>query len=252
MKFSSKVSVFAILLTMACATFVQAHSLWLETPAAVPVASEKLDVNIGFNEGFEVVEILKNSVELIPAPTMEGKAGTVNFSLKSDGPNYAYASDKPVDKGSYMAFATYKPFVMKHGEAKNNYIMTAKHLVNVANGDDTEIVTKAFGKAKLEIVPLANPSSIKAGEILPVQVLFEGKPLVRTELLGDFRGFNPAGSWGLAKAFYCKTNKEGKLDFIPAKGGLWILKARHEVPNEDKTEAAATVYLSTFTFFVKE
>jgi uncharacterized GH25 family protein len=85
-----------------------------------------------------------------------------------------------------------------------------------------------------------------------VQVLYEGKPLPRATVLGDFRGFNPAGSWGLAKAFYCLTDKEGKVDFLPVKGGLWILKVRHAVPNEDKSEAADTVHLSNLTFYVSE
>ena len=252
MRLFSKAFMFATLLTLATAAPAMAHSLWLETPKAAPVAGEKLDLNVGFNEGFEVVDILKNSVESIPAPTMEGKDGPVSLSLKANGPNYAYESSKPLGKGSYMAFTEYKPFVMKHGEAKNKYFMAGKHLVSVGGGSDLDIITKPFGKARLEIVPLVDPASITAGQVMPVQVLFDGKPLVRTELLGDFRGFNPAGSWGLAKAFYCRTGKEGKLDFIAAKGGLWVLKARHAVPNEDKTEADATVYLATFTFFVKQ
>ena len=252
MKRLSKILMFTALLSLAYAAPAMAHSLWLETPAGIPAAGKKLDLNVGFNEGFEIVDILKGSVDSIPAPTLEGKNGNVGISLKPKGPNYAYVTEKALSKGSYMAFTDYKPFVMKHGQGKNRYFMTAKHLVNVADGNDAEVATKAFGKSKLEIVPLANPSTIKAGQPLQVQVLFEGKPLARTELLGDFRGFNPAGSWGLAKAFYCKTGKEGKLDFIAAKGGLWILKARHAVPNEDKTEADANVYLSTLTFFVKE
>ncbi|MDR2422062.1 MAG: DUF4198 domain-containing protein, partial [Deltaproteobacteria bacterium] len=106
------------------------------------------------------------------------------------------------------------------------------------------------GKSTLEIVPLSNPASLKAGGSLKVQVLFEGKPLAREAVLGDFRGFNPAGSWGLAKAFYCMTDKNGEVDFLPVKDGLWILKVRHAVPNKDKSEAVETVYLSNLTFFV--
>ncbi len=252
MKRSHKLTLLSALCMILGASPALAHSLWLEAPLASPEAQKVMDLNVGFNEGFEIVDILKDSVASIAAPSMEGKAGTIEFKLKQDGPNYAYASTKPVGKGTYMAFANYKPFIMKHGEAKNNYIMTAKELINVGGGDDAEIVTKAFGKSKLEIIPLANPSTLKAGGTLPVKVLFDGAPLKRTELLGDFRGFNPAGSWGVAKAFYCKTDKDGNLNFIPAKGGFWILKARHEVPNEDKTEADSTVYLSTFTFYVAE
>jgi uncharacterized GH25 family protein len=81
-------------------------------------------------------------------------------------------------------------------------------------------------------------------------VLFGGKPLPKAMLLGDFRSFNPSGSWGLVKAYYCLMDKEGKADFLPVKDGLWILKVRHPVPSEGRSEAAETVHLSNVTFRV--
>jgi len=241
----------AVLMSVFGASSASAHTLWLETVEAAPKAGQPLEATVGFNEGFEVVDILEQSVAMISAPRLVGKDGEVAFKLKGDK-NYSYVSEKPVGEGSYWLLSEYKPFVMGHGDSpKNNYIMTAKALVNVGAGDDA-VVTAPQKNAKLELVPLANPSSLKAGGSLPVQVLFDGKPLRRAELMGDFRGFNPAGSWGLAKAFWCRTDKDGKVDFLPTKGGLWILKVRHAVPNEDKTEAAETVYLSNITFRVAD
>jgi uncharacterized GH25 family protein len=246
-----KTACLSALLLIFCASPARAHSLWLETAEAAPPAGQALEVNVGFNEGFEITDIIEESLPMIAAPRLTGQDGDISFKPKG-GPNYAYVSEKPVAAGSYLIFAGYKPFLMGHGDGpKNNYIMTGKHLVNVGGGED-ELVVKPQTKSGLEITPLANPSGLKAGGSLPVQVLFDGQPLKRAELFGDFRGFNPAGSWGLAKAFYCKTDKDGKLDFIPAKGGLWILKVRHAVPNEDKSEAAATVYLSNLTFRVAD
>lgn len=251
MRIAFKTSLLSALFVLLCAPLALAHTLWVEVPSKDIPADKPLDVNIGFNEGFEVVEILKQSVEMIAPPVMLGKGGETKFKAKGTT-NYAYESETPVAEGSYLIFADYKPFIMGHGEgAKNNYIMTAKHLINVGKGND-DLVVKPQNKSKLEIVPLENPANLKAGGTLPVQVLFDGKPLKRATLLGDFRGFNPAGSWGLAKAFYCNTDKDGKVNFLPTKGGLWILKVRHAVPNEDKTEAAETVYLSNVTFFVGE
>ena len=251
MKFFLRTSCLALLATFMFISTAAAHTLWLETLEAAPKAGQALEVNVGFNEGFEITDILEQSVAMIDAPVMLGKDGEYKFKLKG-GPNYAYVSEKTVPAGSYVIFDDYKPFVMGHGDnPKNNYIMTAKHIVNIGGGND-EMVTKPQNKSKLELVPLANPSTLKAGGSLSVQVLFDGKPLKRAELMGDFRGFNPAGSWGLAKAFYCKTDKDGKVDFLPTKGGLWILKVRHAVENEDKSEAAETVYLSNVTFFVAE
>jgi len=254
-----KTSCLSLFLLLFSAAPALAHSLWLETAEAAPRPGKTLELDVGFNEGFEIVDILKQSVEMISAPLMIGKDGEFKFKLKAGEPNYAYVSEKPVPAGSYVAFADYKPFLMGHGDSpKNNYIMSAKHIFNVgavANmgpSKEADLVTTPQNKSKLEIVPLANPASLKAGGSMSVQVLYDGKPLPRAELMGDFRGFNPAGSWGLAKAFYCKTDKNGKVDFLPTKGGLWILKVRHAIPNEDKTEAAETVYLSNVTFRVAD
>jgi len=252
MSLALKTSCLFILMLICFASTALAHTLWLETSEVAPRADKPLEVNVGFNEGFEIVEILKQSVEMISTPLMLGKDEEFKFELKGGEPNYAYVSEKPVPAGNYLIFSEYKPFIMGHGDnPKNNYIMTAKHIINVGAGND-DLVTKPLNKSKLEIVPLADPSALKAGGSMSVQVLFDGKPLPRAELLGDFRGFNPPGSWGLAKAFYCKTDKDGKVNFLPAKGGLWILKVRHAVANEDKSEAVETVYLSNVTFRVSD
>ncbi|MDR1040534.1 MAG: DUF4198 domain-containing protein [Deltaproteobacteria bacterium] len=239
----------ALLVTSASAAL--AHSLWLETPEAASPADRPLRLDVGFNEGFEVVDILDVAIDQIAAPVLLSESGETAMKL-SGGKNYEYVTDAPVKAGSYLAYDQYEPFVMGHGEGpKNRYFMTTKAVVNVG-GAAGDFPTRPLGKAQLEIVPLANPAGLKAGGSLSVQVLYDGKPLPRAMLLGDFRGFNPAGSWGLAKAFYCMTDKDGKADFLPVKGGLWILKVRHAIPNEDKSEAAETVHLANVTFRVAD
>ncbi|MDR0548185.1 MAG: DUF4198 domain-containing protein [Deltaproteobacteria bacterium] len=227
-----------------------AHSLWLETATAKLDANKPLKIDVGFNEGFEVVDILEEGVPNISAPVILGPSGEITTKL-AGGKNYEYVTEKPLAAGSYLGFAEYKPFIMGHGDSpKNKYFMTNKYVFNVGGAKSDDLVTKPQAKSALEIIPLSNPANLKAGGSLKVQVLFEGKPLARATVLGDFRGFNPAGSWGLAKAFYCNTDKKGEVDFLPVKDGLWILKVRHAVPNADKSEAAETVYLSNLTFFV--
>jgi uncharacterized GH25 family protein len=229
----------------------KAHTIWLETPESYPPVGEPLKITLGFNEGFEVVEIIKEGLGNYEDPYVLGTKGEIKTKL-AGGPNYAYVTESPVEEGGYLGFVAYKPFVMGHGDGpKNKYFMTGKHVINIGKGGD-ELITKPQGKSTLELVPLSNPKNLKAGGSLSLQVLYEGKPLSRAMVLGDFRGFNPAGSWGLAKAFYCLTDKDGKVDFLPVKGGLWILKVRHAVPNDDKSEAAETVHLSNITFFVSE
>ncbi|MDR1395277.1 MAG: DUF4198 domain-containing protein [Deltaproteobacteria bacterium] len=231
----------------------QAHSLWLETDSSSMPADQPEKIIVGFNEGFEVVDILENSVPEIAAPIIIGKSGEIKTKLSGDK-NYDFVTEQPLPAGSYVGFTDYKPFLMGHGKdaPKNKYFMTGKSVFNVGGAKDTEFITKPQAKAALEIIPLSNPADLKAGGSMKVQVLFEGKPITRATVLGDFRGFNPAGSWGMAKAFYCNTDKEGQVDFLPVKDGLWVLKVRHAVPNTDKDnkEFADTVHLASLTFFV--
>ena len=236
----------ALALLFSHAPGARAHTLWLETPAAAPAAGAVLQLNVGFNEGFELAEVLAEAAPRIAAPKLLGAAGETAFQAQGQ-PNYLYASAKPVPAGDYLSVTEYEPFVMKHGAKPNKYFMTAKHVVKAGTAG-ADFITRPLNRAKLELVPLADPAGVKAGGSLPVQVLFDGRPLSRAAVLGDFRGFNPAGGLGLAKAFYCQTDKEGRVDFLPVKGGLWILKVRHAVPNEDKSEAEETVYLSNLTF----
>ncbi|MDR2354503.1 MAG: DUF4198 domain-containing protein [Deltaproteobacteria bacterium] len=229
----------------------KAHTIWLETPVVSPPADEPLRIDLGFNEGFEVVEVISQGLGNYEDPYILGPEGEIKTKL-AGGPNYEYVTVSPIKAGGYLGFIAYKPFEMGHGGGpKNRYFMTGKHVINVGKSSDG-IITKPQGKSALEIVPLANPNTLRAGGSLKFQVLFEGKPLARATVLGDFRGFNPAGSWGLAKAFYCLTDKEGKVDFLPTKSGLWILKVRHPVPSPDTTEVAEIVHLSNITFFVSD
>ncbi|MDR2350118.1 MAG: DUF4198 domain-containing protein [Deltaproteobacteria bacterium] len=240
---------FAVCLALG-ARSAEAHTIWLETPVGSPPAGEPLKIDLGFNEGFEVVEVIKEGLGNYDDPYVLGPKGEIKTKL-AGGPNYEYVTETPLEAGGYLGFVSYKPFVMAHGGAKNRYFMNGKHVINVGAGSD-DLIVKPQGKTALELVPLANPNTLKAGGSLKIQVLYEGKPLARAAVLGDFRGFNPAGSWGLAKAFYCLTDKEGKVDFLPVKGGLWILKVRHPVPSAEGGEAAEDVHLSNITFFVSE
>jgi uncharacterized GH25 family protein len=229
----------------------KAHTLWLETPESSPPANQPLKVDIGFNDGFELIDIIEGSVPKISTPVIVGKDGEIKTKA-AGGPNYAFVSETPIKDGGYLAFTEYEPFVMGHGDTpKNRYYMTGKAVVNVGKTDDSLIV-KPLGKSALEIVPLANPNTLKAGGSLPVQVYFDGKPLPRATVLGEFRGFNPKGSWGLAKAFYCVTDKDGKVDFLPVKGGLWMLKVRHVAGNDAEEGVSEIVHITDITFRVSD
>lgn len=67
----------------------------------------------------------------------------------------------------------------------------SKALVNLSATDQSFAV--AVGD-RLEIVPAANPATLKVGDELPVRVLFEGQPL-GTAVYATYQGFSTPGLW---------------------------------------------------------
>lgn len=84
----------------------------------------------------------------------------------------------------------------------------------------SNIVTKPTGM-KFEIVPLKNPLSLKQSEILPIKVLYEGKPLsgiiIKT---GDYKEVG-------------RTDKDGVANIKISEQGTQIVIANHRIPSDD-------------------
>jgi nickel transport protein len=104
---------------------------------------------------------------------------------------------------------------------------------------------KKFSKPlgmRLEIVPAKNPFDIKKGQALPVQVLFEGKPLVgATVRAQDYDG----------RRSELLSDKEGMANIVIEKAGIQIISARHKVPLKDNPDADKLSLGTALTFETK-
>lgn len=94
--------------------------------------------------------------------------------------------------------------------------------------------------AKMEIVPLKNPLSVKVGETLPVQVFYEGKPLPNIGLKGEGHG----------KAEVV-TDAQGKAAVTLNRNGLFIISANLKTPTPNDPDADALSETANLTFTVK-
>jgi len=173
-----------------------------------------------------------------------------------------YQSKSPLEApGTYMAVAVpQNGFVSLTPEGRQRG-KTKKDLKDVVECRYSEKSAKALftvgapgGSAfsrplghKLEIIPLKDPATLKAGEDLPVKVLFKGQP-ARTYVYGTYAGFSNESS---VFAYTVQTDKEGIAKVKLIKPGTWLLLVKQEMPYPDATVCDTLAYAAALTFQVR-
>lgn len=104
----------------------------------------------------------------------------------------------------------------------------SKAIVNASPADDTW--SKPIGD-RLEILPKANPATLKVGDELPIQVMFDGKPLV-TRVLATYGGFSKRE---MTFAAYAEMDKTATAYIPITKPGTWLVRVEHI--QQEKTAA---------------
>ena len=103
----------------------------------------------------------------------------------------------------------------------------SKALVNARADDDTW--SKPIGD-RLEIVPKANPATVKVGDELPIQVLFDGKALP-TRVLATYGGFSKQH---MTFAYYTEMENTDVALVKITQPGTWVIRVEHI--QQEKTE----------------
>lgn len=169
-----------------------------------------------------------------------GANGIAIFGARFDNGYYA-----EIDKDHY--FNTSKrelPKAVKSG----HYLKFAKALVPVTETAPEKLA--GYGRVlgyRLELIPLANPFVLKPGDVLPVQVLFDGKPVeagVEVDIIsGEF-----AMTKGMELPSY-KTDEQGIAQVKIERTGVQSLGAdRIITPSMDPQLADVDNYASSLTF----
>ncbi|BBO75323.1 ABC transporter [Desulfosarcina widdelii] len=174
-----------------------------------------------------------------------------------------YRSNAPLKKtGTYVAvalplntFFTKTPEGYQRGKSrkdvKNPIVCSysqkfAKAVFSVGKpGGDA--YSKPMGHA-MEIIPLKDPSSIETGDVLPVKVLMEGKPL-RTFVYGTYAGFAENRD---TFAYTTRANKEGIAEIKMIHDGVWVLIVKAEDNYPDANECDKQRWAASLTFEVKK
>ncbi len=100
----------------------------------------------------------------------------------------------------------------------------------------------------MELVPLRDPTTLKAGAMLEVKVLFDGKPAASTMVYGTYAGFSDVpGTF----AYTTSTDKEGVAKIKLLKKGVWLLLTKRDDPYKDTSVCDKQAYSGALTFQVK-
>ncbi|MEW6500912.1 MAG: DUF4198 domain-containing protein [Thermodesulfobacteriota bacterium] len=238
-----------------CPLTAQAHSSWIEVEQPPPAAKTAPAIRLGWGHTLPAEEFLKK--EDVEELFILSASGEKIPLIPKSATEFAVRGE--LATGSHLVAGQRKPgFYTKTTEGGRRQskkglanavrcswsTMSMKSVVNVGAGNGA--VERVVGQP-LEIVPLADPAALKAGDTLPVRVLFRGKPL---------RGEIEAVSVGLAdtkesEAGRLTTDQAGIGRLRLAAPGVWLLKVRHELPFPRPDECDVESYVATLTFQVR-
>ena len=235
--------------------FAHAHWLWLNIDDDQPKIGQAVQIEIGWGHKFPKDEVIK-----------EGFLNQV-YALDSRGAKIPLKQISPTElefvptaPGTYMILGDIHPgFLSKTTEgyklqAKKGlenvlscfrFDMRAKAIVNV--GDREEMPDQHVGDL-LEIIPLKNPKRLKEGEIFPVKVIYDQKPLPSVDVRATYAGFSDQPN---TFALSTMTDNEGVAKIKISKKGKWLVNVMHEVPYPDLGECDKYRYIYSFTFAVE-
>ena len=243
-----KKTLIASLLVLAGAA--QAHEVWVQAPAKLGSGSV-LKAGLAYGD-YPYVEKIPEARLKIFAPMEIIRQDGEKQTLVQKGENYQYQSEKALSDGSYWVTATYKPtFWSQNAEGwkmdnlkgleNPTYCeqtqMFGKSLVTVGDKADSTVFKEKLGQ-ELEIVPLKNPAELKEGEVFPLQIFYKGKPLAGETVIATadtvvVKDIESAEDHREIQGFSSKTDKDGKVNFLPLIEGLWKVKVVHKTAFSD-------------------
>ena len=244
-----------------------AHTLWLNasdyTPEIYPGRGASTKIYFGWGHRYPVDDFpdRKRLEEFYFVCPRCGK----HHNLTPNPGGFLATEVKFKEPGSYIIAAKLKPgfytMYVEKGEIHHKpgpktglkgvilslyYEQYAKCLVNVGEKDLINF-DRPVGH-KLEIVPLKNPLNLKQGDLLPIKVLFGGKPAKFCKVYATYAGFSTGDDF----AYATSTDDEGIAKIRLIHWGPWLVKAKIKLPAPDnlKDKCNELSYTATLTFEV--
>ena len=123
------------------------------------------------------------------------------------------------------------------------YSRCAKSLIKYGEPDSPDGYAAVFGYT-LELIPEKNPYTLSAGDTLPMQLLYESKPL-EGALVIAFTSDQPENK------LEARTDSAGRVQLELPHAGIWLVKAVHMIqisPSDQQADWES--FWASLTFFL--
>lgn len=233
----------SVLFVVGISSLALAHEFWMQPKKFRYTVGEevKIDFLVGENFTGEPWDLTKHKVESMQVISSYGKKVLTASVKPTKGDNLTY---KLANEGTHLFSmnsnpasieldgAKFNEYLQEDGiddilaqrkadneldkPSRENYTRYAKLLVQSGNNTDGDVFKRKVG-LKAEIIPLTNPYTLKSGDYLECEILFDGKPLPHQMV----KVWSFIGNRAFLQNAY--TENDGKVKFPISNTGPWMV-----------------------------
>jgi uncharacterized GH25 family protein len=247
------------------------HDYWLQPDAFILPVGKKVDVHLHVGDGFRSEEerpfqkgptvrfqlLSGKDARDLTAGARDGAKPVARLTLAKPGNHLFVLERRPqkikleakkfneylAEEGLDAVLAQRKRSGQDGREGRERYSRYVKALLQVGDARD-DSYRREVGH-RLEILPQANPYSLKAGDRLTVKVLFEKKPLAGARLFAHHR----AG--GKVTTRTATTSRDGAAVVRLHAAGPWLIRLVHMRACSDDPEVDWESFWGAYTFALR-
>jgi len=257
----------AAVLAVLAGSALQAHDFWIEPSAFRPAIAQRVAVRLRVGQEFKGDPVPRDP-SLMKRFVLAGPGGETAVAgvpntepagfLSIPAPGLytvAYTSNpEPVqldakkfnDYLSQEGLEAIRELRARRGqsEAPDREIFSryAKALILAGGGEAAADWNRELGM-RLELIPGANPYMLTGSQILPVRLLYNGKPL-QGALVTAFTKERPESKFSI------RSDAKGRAALKIDRPGTWLVKAVHMIPAARESGADWESFWASLTFEV--
>ncbi|MGH9368842.1 MAG: DUF4198 domain-containing protein [Thermoanaerobaculia bacterium] len=241
-----------------------AHDFWIEPSSFRPAVGSALTISLRVGEDFRGEPVprdpaLIRKFVLVSGGSetpIEGLAGADPAGLvRVPGPGAIWIAYRGGRKPITLEAETFEAYLAEEGlervseirrergqsgkPAREVYSRSVKALLFAGEGDAADL-DRALGMT-LELVPRQDPRKISAGGLLPIRLVYEGKPLKGALVVAQRRA-------APEEEVRARTDARGEAAMRLSGKGIWLLKAVHMVPAPPGVDADWESVWTSLTF----